>query len=77
MKRFYAALISTALLTGTAIPVALSHRTGRESLTPAQCERLPTPERNACRSCVTRPLPHHYHPDYPAGNRCRPDNGKP
>lgn len=22
-------------------------------------------------------LMHHYHPDYPAGNRCRPDDGKP
>jgi hypothetical protein len=26
---------------------------------------------------VQRPKPHHYHPDYPAGDRCRPDNGKP
>jgi hypothetical protein len=26
---------------------------------------------------VTRPKKHHYHPDYPAGERCRPDDGKP
>lgn len=54
-----------------------SHSTGHESRIPAQCDRLPTPERQACKSCVTRPLKHHYHPDYPAGSRCRPDNGKP
>jgi hypothetical protein len=56
---------------------AWGHATGHESRTAAHCQRLPTPERNACIQCVTRPLKHHYHPDYPAGARCRPDNGKP
>ena len=56
---------------------AWGHSTGRESRTTAQCERLPTPERQQCLSCVTRALEHHYHSDYPAGSRCRPDNGKP
>ncbi|MFO0576718.1 MAG: hypothetical protein U1A78_22160 [Polyangia bacterium] len=56
---------------------AWGHSTGHESRIPAQCERLPTPERQQCLSCVTRALKHHYHPDYPPGSRCRPDNGKP
>jgi hypothetical protein len=77
MKKLYAAMLVAGMLTGSAIPVALSHSTGHESRVPAQCELLPTPERNACLSCVTRPLKHHYHPDYPAGARCRRDNGKP
>jgi hypothetical protein len=60
---------------------ALAHSNGHESRTPAQCERLPGTEamgeRAQCLRCVSRPKPHHYHPDYPAGERCRPDNGKP
>ena len=60
---------------------AVAHNTGHESRTPAQCERLPgtqkVGERGQCLACVTRPAKHHYHPDYPAGDRCRPDNGKP
>jgi hypothetical protein len=60
---------------------AAAHSNGHESRTPAQCERLPgtqeAGERAQCLRCVTRPRPHHYHPDYPAGERCRPDNGKP
>lgn len=57
--------------------IALGHATGHESRTVANCQRLPSPERQACLTCVTRPLKHHYHPDYPPGSRCRPDNGKP
>jgi hypothetical protein len=61
--------------------VALAHDTGHESRTVEQCERLPGTqklgERGQCIACVTRPAKHHYHPDYPAGERCRPDNGKP
>jgi hypothetical protein len=57
--------------------VALAHDTGHESRTVAACEKLPTPERGHCVECVQRPVKHHYHPDYPPGNRCRPDNGKP
>lgn len=70
------------MVLGVAVAVAVSslawaHNTGHESRTPAQCQRLPTPERQACIQCVTRPLRHHYHPDYPPGARCRPDNGRP
>jgi hypothetical protein len=57
--------------------LAIAHSTGHESRTAAQCELLPSPERGQCRSCVARPNKHHYHPDYPPGARCRPDNGKP
>ena len=58
-----------------------AHSNGHESRTPAQCERLPGTEREGeraqCLRCVSRPKPHHYHPDYPAGQRCRPDDGRP
>ena len=62
-------------------PSAHAHNTGHESRTSADCQKLPgsntTGERHQCLACVTRPSKHHYHPDYPAGSRCRPDNGKP
>lgn len=77
MKKLYAALFSAALVTGMAVPYALSHSNGRELRRGTGCDKLPIPERNACTSCVSRSLPHHYHPDYPPGARCRPDNGKP
>ncbi len=77
MKRTIA-LAAAALLAATA---AWAHSTGHESRTPAECERLPgtssSGERGACLSCVGKKEKHHYHPDYPAGNRCRPDDGKP
>jgi hypothetical protein len=70
-----------ALMLAAAAPFAFAHDTGHESRTPAQCERLPgtatTGERGNCLKCVARPVKHHYHPDYPPGNRCRPDDGKP
>jgi hypothetical protein len=70
-----------ALLLASAAPFAFAHDNGHESRTPAQCERLPGTategERAQCLKCVARPAKHHYHPDYPAGNRCRPDDGKP
>lgn len=69
--------VGAALLGLGLAPPAFSHSTGHESRTVGMCQRLPTPERNACLQCVGRPLKHHYHPDYPAGARCRPDNGKP
>jgi len=78
MKRGMAVMASigvAALLGGAS--VAIAHKTGHESRTVAECERLPTPERGHCMQCVTRPQPHHFHPDYPPGARCRPDNGKP
>ncbi|HEX4404486.1 MAG TPA: hypothetical protein VH560_06645 [Polyangia bacterium] len=67
-----------AMLIGS---IATAHSNGHESRTPKQCERLPGTqkegERAQCLACVTRPQKHHYHPDYPAGERCRPDDGKP
>lgn len=77
MKRIFFGGAALLLCAGLLAPAARGHNNGHESRKPPQCERLPTPERQQCLSCVTRPLPHHYHPDYPAGSRCRPDNGKP
>jgi hypothetical protein len=61
--------------------IAIAHSNGHESRTVADCEKLPgtadSGERGACLKCVGRPVKHHYHPDYAAGNRCRPDDGKP
>ena len=73
--RLWVAVCGGALL--GLVGTGFCHSTGHESRTVAQCERLPTPERQHCVKCVTRPVKHHYHPDYPAGARCRPDNGKP
>ncbi|GAC1538545.1 MAG: hypothetical protein NVS2B9_05180 [Myxococcales bacterium] len=60
---------------------AFAHDTGRESRTISDCEKLPgngrRGQRGACLRCVQRPKKRHFHPDYPAGRRCRPDNGKP
>jgi hypothetical protein len=79
MKTIIKCFAIASLLGGASYAVA--HNTGHESRTVQECERLPgtakTGERGACLSCVTRPAKHHYHPDYPAGDRCRPDNGKP
>jgi hypothetical protein len=75
-------LVRFALVGLVSFPLlAVAHSNGHESRTPAQCERLPGTqnegERAQCLKCVTRPKKHHYHPDYPAGERCRPDDGKP
>jgi len=75
-------LLRIALVVLVSFPVlAVAHSTGHESRTVAECERLPGTqeqgERAQCLRCVTRPKKHHYHPDYPAGERCRPDNGRP
>lgn len=72
-----ALVLGAGLLLLAGPPVVRGHSTGHESRLPAHCAKLPTPERQACQACVTRALKHHYHPDYPAGSRCRPDNGKP
>jgi hypothetical protein len=68
---------AAAFVVGGLGGMAIAHDTGHESRTVEQCEKLPTPERGHCVECVKRPVKHHYHPDYPAGERCRPDNGKP
>lgn len=72
-------LAAASLLATTAggLSYVSGHSTGRESRLAAQCQKLPMAERTACLSCVARPVKHHYHPDYPAGARCRLDNGKP
>lgn len=76
----FSSALALAIFTGFA-GMARAHSNGHESRTAAQCERLPgtaaAGERAQCLRCVSRPRPHHYHPDYPAGERCRPDNGKP
>jgi hypothetical protein len=77
MTRLQRILAAFVFLLGCAGGVAIAHNTGHESRTVKECERLPTPERGHCVECVSRPVKHHYHPDYPAGNRCRPDDGKP
>ena len=74
-RRVFMVLAVAAALVASSL--AWAHNTGHESRTVAQCEHLPTPERAACIACVTRERAHHYHPDYPAGTRCRPDNGRP
>lgn len=75
LKRIGIGLVSAGLLF-VAAP-ASAHHNGHESRTVAECEKLPSPERGHCVECVRRPRPHHFHPDYPPGNRCRPNNGKP
>ena len=81
MKKF---TWSLGILIGAALlgaPGVLGHSTGHESRTVADCEKLPgtkeAGERGQCLKCVARPMKHHYHPDNPPGDRCRPDNGKP
>ena len=80
--------IKSAIIIGAAFmaigSVAVAHSNGHESRTTADCEKLPgtgtTGERGACLACIARnsgASKFHYHPDYPAGNRCRPDDGKP
>ena len=73
--KFWMGVVGLAVL--GVVPLAMAHSTGHESRTVADCEKLPTPERQACVQCVTRPVKHHFHPDYPPGARCRPDDGKP
>ncbi len=65
--------------------VAFAHSNGHESRTTSDCEKLPGSakegERSLCLACIGRntdKAKFHYHPDYPAGDRCRPDcDGKP
>ncbi len=47
--------------------------------TVAECKLLLSYEQPACTACVERPgTPKHiYRPEWPAGDRCRLDNGKP
>ena len=82
MRTLHKAMLAGAALVMIAgAPIAWAHSNGHESRTVAECEKLPgtatAGERGQCLACVQRPVKHHYHPDYPAGNRCRPDDGKP
>jgi hypothetical protein len=80
LDRLFMVACAVAAL-ATATPRATAHSNGHESRTVADCERLPGTEsqgeRAQCLRCVSRPRKHHYHPDYPPGERCRPDNGRP
>ncbi len=61
-----------------AVPAASAHQTPGDIRAPAGCNTLVKPaKREACKKCVTRPKPHHFHPKRAAGNRCAPNNGKP
>ena len=85
MKTFK--LFATALVMAGSLlisPSLVAHNTGHEIRTTAGCVKLPgtakTGERGGCLACIERNRGKdkmHYHPDYPAGSRCRPDNGKP
>lgn len=78
LMKIVCALVASCFLMVLSVEMDVTgHNTRHESRTVAQCEKLPTPERQNCIKCVTRPQKHHFHPDYPAGSRCRPDNGKP
>jgi len=74
-------MLGAALVLSLGAPLAYAHSNGHESRTVADCEKLPgtaaAGERGMCLKCVQRPVKSHYHPDYPPGNRCRPDDGKP
>ncbi len=79
MKR--GALVAALCTVGS---ISFAHSNGHESRTAEQCEKLPGTaalgERAACAACIGRDTDKakfHYHPDYPAGDRCRPDDGKP
>jgi hypothetical protein len=86
MHRAYKFALAAAglALVGIASPIAFAHSTGHESRTSSECEKLPGSakegERAGCLACIgrnTEKAKFHYHPDYPAGDRCRPDDGKP
>ncbi len=77
----WSGIVGVGLLLGVGAGYAYAHSNGHESRTVAECEKLPgteqAGERAQCLRCIERPVKHHYHPDYPAGKRCRPDDGKP
>lgn len=86
MRSVYQLFSSAAVFTALAVggSFAYAHSTGHESRTAADCEKLPgtatAGERAGCLACIGRnndKEKFHFHPDYPPGKRCRPDNGKP
>ncbi len=79
--RYRAFGLRLALAMGVVGTAALAHSNGHECRTTADCEKLPGTakegERAGCLACIARKEKHHWHPDYPAGDRCRLDDGKP
>jgi hypothetical protein len=76
--------LSLVVLAVAGSTAAFAHSNGHESRTKADCEKLPGTdkegERAGCLACIARntdKAKYHYHPDYPAADRCRPDDGKP
>ena len=70
-----AALIALALSVGS---VASAHKKPGDIRAKIGCNTILKPaKRKACKACVTKAAPHHFHPAAAAGNRCRPNNGKP
>ena len=62
---------------------AFADGTGNERRTTAECNALSATKPQEvpwCLECIaknTEKAKFHYHPDSPAGERCRPANGKP
>jgi hypothetical protein len=82
MNRLHKIVAGTSMLACLAAgSFALAHDNGHECRTVADCEKLPGTakegERAGCLACIGLKEKHHWHPDYPAGDRCRLDNGKP
>ena len=77
LRLLLGALALVALLF-TLVPLSGAHPTPGDIRTKAGCNTIVKPgKRKACKACVTKPAPHHFHRKAAAGNRCRPNNGKP
>jgi len=78
MKKLILITFTVVALMGMLMSSIMAHKTGNERRTVAQCKALAKKgKRKACIACVKRPKPHHFHPKYAAGKRCRPNDGKP
>jgi uncharacterized membrane protein len=86
MQKVHQIALTGAALAALAIgsSFAFAHSNGHESRTVSDCEKLPGTakegERAGCLACIgrnTEKAKYHFHPDYPAGDRCRLDDGKP
>ena len=75
--------VGVTLAIGTIGTVAFAHGTGKEKRSGPECATLSNAgDVEHCKACVAKngtagAEKMHYHPDYPEGERCRPDNGKP
>ena len=81
MKALLVTFAVICLSTGMAVvhfSGAEAHPTGNERRTVAACMTLKKkPKRRACKRCVRRKRPHHFHPRAKARHRCRINNGRP